>query len=189
MRFTKQEYTYEGEESLPNSFWKQFFSMSTIGNTYTVLIDSEPISYPANFTNEEGQIIKSECFMDLVMCDTEYESYTNDPFFTACLEYESPKVLSVGYGLGFIVPEMQSQNADLTVIEKEQEIIDLEDDIDPSITIIVDDINTMDLSSLGPYDVIFCDTTETITNPERLEALLNEDGKLIHWKHRKVTTE
>ena len=180
-RFTKENITFTGINDLPE-YWKVYFVLSTIGNTYTVIRDTET---PLGAEPCDGC---ERITPDLVMSNTEYEYHTNQPFFDICAQYTNPKVLSVGYGIGLIIPEMESQGVDLTIIEKYQEILDLDPNltqVQANHTVILGDIMTMDLSTLGTFDVIYTDTTEIIT-PEvktELEGLLNPGGQLYQWKH------
>ncbi len=202
---TKETYTYTGQENLPNPFWQKFFSMSEEGQTYTVLKTTDFIEYPVTYQVDDVGMVERENldengipFMemvempikrqvtdiyktDLVMCNTEYEMETHKPFYDLCKEYTNPKVLSIGYGLGFILDEMESQNADLTIVEKYQEVLDL-DDRDTS-DVIVGDINTMNMNVFGLYDVIFLDSSETTETIEELKEHLKPNGKFIEWNH------
>ena len=180
-RFVKETFTYQGQGNLPE-YWKRYFSMSQIGSQYEVIRDLEP---PVYLSSEgcEG----CESIHDLVMSDTEYEYATNQKFFDICLEYNIPRVLSIGYGIGLIIPEMERQNADLTIIEKYNEILELDENIGTvrsNHTIINEDVNTIDLTTLGKFDVVFFDIGETITRSmEEFEGILNLNGQIYHWKH------
>jgi len=210
---TKENYIYTGQENLPNPYWKKFFSMSVVGQEYVVLLDSEAVPFEVwhqeevyetqaieNIIDNEAVMVDTQvlvrvdtiCEMhtpDLVMSNTEYETYTNQDFYDACKEYTTPKVLSIGYGIGFILPEMASQNADLTIVEISQEVMDLNDAVDPSINLIMADINALDLSTLETYDVIFCDSYEDRSVVDNLKNYLKPGGQLIQWTHKEVTTE
>jgi len=182
MRFVRERFKYLGQETLP-SFWKPYFSMSIVGQEYTVLRDLQP-----NVRVIRQRSVETVEAEDLIMSDTEYEYFTNEPFFELCRSYNRPKVLSVGYGIGLIIPEMEKQSADLTIIEKYQEVLDLEEsieDIKAKHTIIVSDFNKMDLSSLGKYDVIFIDFTEDLLHThESLSELLADGGQICYWRHK-----
>jgi len=180
-RFVKESFTYQGQESLPD-YWKRYFSMSQIGNQYEVIKDLEPLVY-ASSKGCKG----CESIHDLIMSNTEYEYATNQPFFDLCLQYERPKVLSIGYGIGLIIPEMERQNVYLTIIEKYNEILQLDENINvvsSNHTIINDDINTIDFSTLGNFDLVFVDIGEPLTRANtELESLLNPGGQIYYWKH------
>jgi hypothetical protein len=181
MRFVKEKFKYLGQETLP-SFWKPYFSKSIVGQEYTVLRDLQP--NVRVIKQRSAEYVETE---DLIMSNTEYEYFTNEPFFELCRAYNQPKVLSVGYGIGLILPEMEKQHAQLTIIEKYQEVLDLEESIESikaKHTIIVSDFNKIDLASLGKYDVIFIDFTEDLLHThESLSELLTNGGKICYWRH------
>lgn len=185
MRFVKENFKYLGQETLP-SFWKPYFSRSIVGQEYTVLRDI----LPNTRVIKKGSIERVEA-EDLIMSNTEYEYFTNEPFFELCRAYNQPKVLSVGYGIGLILPEMEKQCAQLTIIEKYQDVLDLEESIDEikaKHTVIVSDFNKIDLASLGKYDVVFIDFTEDLLHThEDLNGLLTDGGKICYWRHNLPT--
>jgi len=185
-RFVKENIEFKGIDFLPE-YWKPYFVLSEIGKTYTVIRDTEvPI---LNNTNNSCKSCGNR-IPDLIMSDTEYEYHTNQPFFDLCLEYTHPRVLSVGYGIGLIIPEMERQGVDLTILEKYQEILDLDENIDQvkqSHTIIIGDIKSFDLSQLDPFDVIFLDITENLpwAEVQALKSNLKPGGQLKLWSHDK----
>ena len=95
-------------KSLPE-YWKVYFSLSKIGKEYEIL------------WNDEDILGKGET---LIMSNTEYEWKTNLRFLNQIKEGD--KILSLGYGIGLIVPEVKKRGGILTVIEKDQEVINLE---------------------------------------------------------------
>lgn len=172
MTFRRHQYTYQGKEELPNITWHKYFEDSIVGKDYEVL-----------YIMEEEKIGK------LVMSDTEYELKTNTPFFEE-VQKRGPgcKVLSVGYGIGFVNEIMKSFKADFTVIEKYQEVIDLAPPVPKHVRLVMGDINTMDLhDKLGArkFDIIFCDVTDSdlfIREPDLWE-FLEKGGRIMHWTH------
>ena len=207
MQFTKYQFTYTGQETLPD-FWKKYFVMSTEGNEYTVLVTDTPkisTKYVQECSMEEiepnvsinvCQSVSVEVVEDLIMCDTEYEKITQQEFYDVCSQYTNPKVLSLGYGIGLINAEMANQNAKLTVIEKYQEVLDV-NDIPEDIITVIGDVEDFDFSTLavtetlngvlidaGKYDVIYCDCDNPAQSyrKEELEGLLKEGGQVVYWK-------
>lgn len=182
-RFVRENFKFTGIDNLPK-YWKPYFKYSTVGNTYEIIRDKNPVvpkSAPCK-TCPPGPI------RDLVMSNTEYEYLTNQPFFDICSQYTKPRVLSVGYGIGLIIPEMRRQGADLTIVEKYQEILDLDPKISEHMenhNIIVSPIEDLDISNLEPFDVIFSDITEDFRSDvyQRLSGSLKEGGQIYYWKH------
>ena len=187
-RFVKENIEFKGISHLPE-YWKPYFVLSEVGKTYTVIRDTEP---PIQANQNKSCTGCGNRIPDLIMSNTEYEYHTNQPFFDLCSEYTHPRVLSVGYGIGLIIPEMERQGVDLTILEKYQEILDLDENIDQvkrSHTIIVGDILNFDLSQLEPFDIIFLDITENLTTSkiQTFKNNLKPGGRLKMWSHdRKI---
>jgi len=163
----REKFLFKGAESLPE-YWKVYFSLSKIGKEYEIL------------WNDEDILGKGET---LIMSNTEYEWKTNLRFLNQIKEGD--KILSLGYGIGLIVPEVKKRGGILTVIEKDQEVINLEKNLDPDLEIIMGDINQMDFKIFGDrkFDLIFSDITEINQRVNDLERLFTEKGKLIYWNH------
>ena len=172
MEFKRTQYIYQGQEKLPNQSWHRYFKDSIVGKQYEVLYQMDG--------DEIGK---------LVMSNTEYELKTNTPFFEE-VQKRGPgcKVLSIGYGIGFVNEVMKSLKADFTVIEKYKQVIDLAPPVPKHVRLIMGDINTMDLRmQLGKqkFDIIFCDITDSdqfIREPD-LWDFLEEGGRIMHWVH------
>lgn len=171
MEFKKEPYTYQGQDLLPNETWHPYFKMSEVGKQYEVLYESV-----------DGQPGK------LVMSDTEYEMATNTVFFNA-VKRKGPgcKVLSIGYGIGFINERMKEFQTQLTVVEKYQQVLEL-NTIPESIRIIVGDINNIPLEQVfhsQEFDIIFSDITYCydFQREKELQTYLKPDGKFIYWTH------
>lgn len=182
-RFVKENFTFTGIDNIPR-YWRPYFRCSTVGNTYQIIRDTDPL-IPKR---AECATCPPAPIRDLVMSNTEYEYLTNQPFFDICAQYTNPRVLSIGYGIGLIIPEMRKQGADLTIVEKYQEILDLDPDISEHMenhTIIVSPIEDLDLSKLEPFDVIFSDITEDFRSDvyQKLSGSLKEGGQIYYWKH------
>lgn len=172
MIFKRELYTYQGQDSLPNESWHKYFTLSTVGKEYEVLYEMDG-----------DEIAK------LVMSNTEYELKTNIPFLKE-VQTRGPgcRVLSIGYGIGFINEVMKSAKAHLTVIEKYQEVLDLEKKVPDHIDVVVGDANHVDLKAhLGKkkFDVIFCDITNhwELTREKDLREYLDDGGRLMYWTH------
>ncbi|MDG1950235.1 MAG: class I SAM-dependent methyltransferase [bacterium] len=172
MTFRRHKYTYEGKDALPNQTWHKYFEDSIVGKQYEVLYQMDG--------DEIGK---------LVMSDTEYELKTNTPFFEEIQKRGSGcKVLSLGYGIGFVNEVMKSLKADFTVIEKYQEVIDLAPSVPKHVRLVMGDINTMDLRrELGQrkFDIIFCDVTDSdqFIREKDLMEFLDKGGRIMHWTH------
>jgi len=167
----REKMKFEGVEKMPN-YWKPYFSMSKIGNEYEVLYEVE----------DKGG--KGE---NLIMSDTEYEYYTNQPFLQKVKNGD--EILSIGYGIGLIIPEVKKRGGKLTIVEKYQEVLDLEPELDTDVGIILGDINVLDIERTFPkqrFDIIFSDISEVHENIKSLEAILKPNGELITWKHLSV---
>lgn len=163
----REKIIFQGTAGMPE-YWHPYFSLSEIGKEYEILWD------------DEDPTMKGET---LIMSNTEYEWVTNQKFLDQV--HEGDKVLSLGYGIGLIVPEIKNIGAKLTVIEKSQEVIDLEENLDPDVEIIMGDVNEMDFSIFRKrrFDIIFSDITEINQRKKDLEKLLTDKGKLIFWNH------
>jgi len=169
--FKKETYTYLGKDKLPNEYWHPYFSMSTIGQDYVVLYEWK--------NNEIGK---------LIMSDTEYELKTNAPFYKEVLKRgPGTKVLSIGYGIGFINETMKKAGANLTVVEKYPEVLALSE-VPKDIRIVLGDINDVPLElAFKPkeFDVIFADITYSwdFHREQELHTYLKPDGKFMYWTH------
>lgn len=163
--FKREHIIYTGESSLKSNHWKPYFSKSTIGNSYDVLWEVE---------NNR-----------LVMTDTEYERVCHRDFYDAL--FEGADMLSIGYGIGFILPEIRLFKCNLTVIEKYKEVIDLEPNDINDVNLIIDDATTCDYNKLFPnerFDIIWWDPfSETQFQTDHIKFLLKPNGKLIRWNH------
>lgn len=168
MAFKREKILFEGTQNMPE-YWKVYFSMSEIGNEYEILWDDED-------REEKGET--------LIMSDTEYEWRTNEILFNSIENGDD--ILSLGYGIGLIVPEVKKRGGNLTVIEKYQEVINLEKNLDQDIEVIIGDANEINYSELfkgKKFDIVFSDLTEINKKYNELQTILKKDGKLIYWKH------
>ena len=163
----REKFLFQGFKSLPE-YWRVYFSLSKIGKEYEILWDDNDVS-------GKGET--------LIMSNTEYEWETNLNFLNQI--EKGDKILSLGYGIGMIVPEVKKKGGILTVVEKNQEVIDLEKNLDSDLEIIMGDINQMDFKIFGDrkFDLIFSDITEINQRVNDLERLFTEKGKLIYWNH------
>jgi hypothetical protein len=166
MGFKREKIVFQGVEGMPK-YWKTYFSMSEIGQEYVILWDDE-------YVNGEN----------LIMSDTEYEWKTNEILFDAIKEGD--EILSLGYGIGLIVPEVEKRGGKLTVIEKYQEIINLEENLNEEVEVFIGDANEIKYEELfkgRKFDIIFSDLTEILKKKIELDKLLKENGEFIYWKH------
>jgi len=167
----REKIIFRGTENMPQ-YWKVYFSMSEIGKEYEIL-----------YTDEDPQG-KGET---LIMSNTEYEYYTNQRFFNEIKEGD--EILSIGYGIGLIVPLIKKTGAKLTILEKYQEVIDLEKNLDSEINIIINDVNDTDFKTVfqnKKFDIIFSDTSEHNQRKNELPQLLKKNGKMLFWTHLSV---
>jgi len=162
----REVYTFNGISELPNISWHIFFSKSVIGKDYEILWNTDT--------------------KELMMSNTEFEWDTNKFFFDSI--FSGCKILSIGYGIGFINNIVRKRNAHLTVIEKDQRVIDLEKDNIDDIRIIIGDGHTLnynDLFTTEKFDIVYWDPSggnENLAIPfDQLELILKPDGKLIVW--------
>lgn len=171
MSFIKEQVTYTKELIEQNPRWKKYFSKSTLGNEYTVLRHNDK----------------------LIMSNTEFETCTNQPLYDLVQAkvnagITAPNILLIGWGIGFVIDPIKSiaPNADITVIEKYQDVLDLTPPPN-DINVIVSDIQTLDLTTLDGFDIIWSDITETPLVPsvterkEDLETKLKTDGVFQYW--------
>jgi len=168
MGFKREKIVFQGVEGMPK-YWKPYFSMSETGQEYVILWNDED---------------KKGLGETLIMSDTEYEWKTNEILFDAIKEGD--EILSLGYGIGLIVPEVEKRGGKLTVIEKYQEIINLEENLSENIEIVMGDANEIKYKELfrdRKFDIIFSDLTEVLQTKIELDKLLKEDGEFIYWKH------
>lgn len=166
--FKREIIEFTGVDKMP-AYWHPYFSMSVVGNKYEIL-------YKEKDDNGKGET--------LIMSDTEYEYYTNQPFLDKVKV--GHEVLSIGYGIGLIIPEVKKKGANLTIIEKYKKILDLENNLDSDVHIVLGDINTIDFEKYFPtkkFDIIFSDTSEINNRLKSLEKVLKPDGEMILWKH------
>jgi spermidine synthase len=168
----REDFTFTGIENLPYTDWNNYFELSTIGNTYEVLWD-----------DSNGEIM---------MSNTEFEAETYAPFFSAISSLPpGANILSVGYGLGYMLPTVRSAGANLTVIEIDPSVVSLERGNIEDITIIYDDAFTANYSTLFPtqkFDLILWDPSGSANHDksiprELLNSLLTEDGDIWIWAH------
>lgn len=159
---------YSGTVDMPE-YWKLYFSMSEIGKSYEILFEDED-------TDGKGET--------LIMSDTEYEYYTNQRFFDQIKPGD--EILSVGYGIGLIVPEVIKRGANLTIIEKYQRVLDLEKNLNPELKIVMGDVNELDFDTAfgsKKFDLIFSDTSESNKRKEDFNQLVKDEGKIMFWTH------
>lgn len=165
----REKMIFRGTDHLPQ-YWKRYFSMSEIGKEYEILYDDEDKDGNGN---------------TLMMSDTEYEYYTNQRFFN--LIKEGDHILSVGYGIGLIIPEVKKRKGILTVLEKHQRVLDLDPDLAPDVEIILGDVNEIDLSKVfgnRKFDIVFLDISEPSLHLENKISVLVKDGGTFHlWTH------
>ena len=167
--WSKIEHTFTGIKNLPHKLWEPYFRKCQIGNTYTVLAyGDKPI-----------------------MSNTEYETCTNQPLYDLVQSkvdagITSPNILLIGWGIGFVIDPIKSiaPNADITVIEKYQEALDLTPPPN-DINIILDDVANVQLET--EFDIIWSDVTE-VTNESvlidiklKFEPNLKSDGTFQYW--------
>lgn len=166
----RETYTFTGIKNLPAVGWSNYFSLSIIGNVYEVLWDDS--------TNE------------LIMSNTEFEDQTHVPFLSAVSSLSpGANVLSIGYGIGYIVPYIREAQVNLTVIENNPEVISLESSNIDDIKIIIDDAYTADYSTLFPnqrFDLILWDPSgggnNNKTKPNSdLKNVLTTNGEIWTW--------
>jgi len=167
----REKIVFTGTDAMPE-YWKVYFSMSEIGKEYEIL-------YEDNDRDGKGDT--------LIMSNTEYEYYTNQRFFNAIKPGD--EILSIGYGIGLILPEIKKRGAKLTILEKYQHVIDLEKNLDSDINIVIGDVNEIDLKQVfkkEKFDIVFSDTSETNKQKNKLSELVNKNGKLLFWTHLSV---
>ena len=168
----RENYTFTGIENLPAVGWEGYFSLSTIGNQYEILWDDS--------TNE------------LLMSNTEFEAQTYAPFFSA-ISALSPgaNVLSVGYGIGYMLPTIRAAQANLTVIEINPAVVALEQSNINDVTIITGDAFTVDYPTLFPtqkFDLILWDPSgggnvNKSIPKSSLYNLLTDNGDIWIWTY------
>lgn len=169
--FIKQNYIYDLAMIEQHPDWKPYFTKSVLGNEYTVL----------------------SCNGKAIMSNTEFENCTNQPLYDLVQAkvdagITAPNILLIGWGIGFVIDPIKAiaPNADITVIEKYQEVLDLTPPPN-DINIILSDIQTLDLTPVGEFDIIWSDITETPLVPsiterkEDLETKLKPDGVFKYW--------
>lgn len=171
MEFKKTTYTYQGQDKLPNESWHPYFKNSNLGQSYEVLYEWE-----------------NDAIGKLIMSDTEYELRTNLPFLEE-VKKRGPgtKVLSIGYGIGFINDHMRQTGAHLTVVEKYPEVLELSE-VPKDIRIVLGDINDVPLEmAFKPqeFDVIFADITYSwdFHREKELMSYLAPGGRFMYWTH------
>lgn len=163
----RESYTFTGFENLPDQSWEFYFKNSVLNNTYEVLYNSE--------TSE------------LMMCNTEIESDIYNTFYSHL--FQNAKVLSIGYGIGYMNSKIREFNASLTIIENNSDVINLETDNISDFTMITNDAYTCDYPNLfltEKFDLILFDPSAGGNNnktfpKEALKNLLETNGKLIAW--------
>jgi len=162
----RESYTFNGISELPSVSWNQYFSNSAIGNEYEVLWDTDT--------------------KELLMSNTEVEHSTNKLFFDSI--FNECNVLSIGYGIGFINEMIRKRNARLTVIEKNQEVINLETKNIDDIRVIIGDAFNFNYESIfenEKFDIVYWDPSggnENLFVPwDQLKSILKPNGKIIAW--------
>ena len=171
--FKKEVFTFNDDLILQHPKWAPYFKCSTVGNQYTVLY------------YDDGTTQKA------IMSDTEYEQITNQPLldlvqakFDAGIT--APNILLIGWGIGYVIDPIKAiaPNAEITVIEKYQDVIDLTP-LPNDINLIVDDVANVDLET--EFDIIWSDVTE-VTNESvlidiklKFEPNLKSDGTFQYW--------
>ena len=173
MKFKREQYVFEGMDKMPNDTWNKYFIDSTIGKSYEVLYEMD------------GDKIGK-----LVMSDTEYELKTNTPLYVE-MENRGPgtKLLSFGYGIGFINETVRKNGAELTVIEKYPEVISLAGKAPQDIRLILEDVNTIKLEDYfqpGEFDIIFADITNSneFVREQDYRPYLSDNGRFMYWTHK-----
>jgi predicted methyltransferase len=163
----REKYKYEGQAKIEHDDWAKYFSLSTIGEEYEVL-----------YNTEDGM---------LIMSDTEYEAITNQEFFENVKKGD--KILSIGYGIGFINDRVIEEGAHLTVIEKYPDVVLLDENVNPNVHILYGDVNRFPFKQVfgdEKFDIVYFDSYEETNDPnviEDLKKLLKPEGKYIRWKH------
>lgn len=165
--FKREPYIFSGKENLPNQQWAPYFCMSEIGKEYEVLYNET----------------------ELIMSNTEYENHTHQHVFKEIKKAgKNAQILSIGYGIGMISDFVKTIGSNLTIIEKYQEVIDLDPRPDKNVKVVIGDVNKMDLLNIfqpQQFDVIFSDITEILsTNASNaFKKLRKPSGAIIQWEH------
>lgn len=137
----------------------------------------------------EGQTYKFLMSDDdkVMMSDTVFEEKSNQPFYDAveALENNTPDILLIGWGIGFIIDKIKQlkPNCNIYVVEKYQQALDLTPP-PPSVSIKLKDVNDLGVLDypLKSFDIIYFDTTEQLTNKDYLLGKLKSDGKYIEFR-------
>lgn len=170
--FKKEVFTFNDDLILQHPKWAPYFKCSTVGNQYTVLY------------YDDGTTQKA------IMSDTEYEQITNQPLLDLVQQKVdqgiTPNILLIGWGIGFVIDAIKeiSPNADITVIEKYQEVVDLTP-VPNDINLIMDDVANVELET--EFDIIWSDVTEKqnesvfIDLKLKFETNLKENGVFKYW--------
>ena len=137
----------------------------------------------------EGQTYKFLMSDDdkVMMSDTVFEEKSNQPFYDAveALENNTPDILLIGWGIGFIINKINQlkPDANIYVVEKYQQAIDLTP-VPESIHLKMKDVNDLGESDYveQDFDIVYFDTTEQLTNKEHLESKLKQGGQLLYFR-------
>lgn len=178
-QFVKEQIEYREIDHLPRG-WRPYFKESNTGKIYTVIRKIIDLSQRGDNCSTCGSNIN-----DYVASNTEFQTSLNNSLYEACLNYKKPKVLVVGYGLGLFLSYLESIEAQLTILEKYEQILDL----DPNIgvvrfkhRVIVGDHNKIDLDVLeSGYDIIFVQINEQLRiRTKEMRSILSESGICIY---------
>lgn len=178
-QFVKEQIEYRGIDHLPRG-WRPYFKESEIGKVYTVIRRILDLSKSGDNCKTCGSNIN-----DYVASNTEVQSSLNNSLYEACSNYIKPKVLVVGYGLGMFLPYLESIDADIVILEKYEQVLNLDHNIGTirlNHRVIVGDHNKIDLDILGNgYDVIFVQINEQLRiRRSEMRSILSESGICIY---------
>lgn len=157
----KQKIIYDPKTINPR--WKHYFKYSTALDEYVILTDGST----------------------MIMSNTEFEDKTNQPLYDLVTQKgNNSKILLIGWGIGFVIPKIRdiAPNAQITVIEKYQEVLNLTpppDDIEIILTDVNDFTNQLDEKS---FDIIWSDLTEQNNREEDLKTYLKPNGVFQYWR-------
>jgi hypothetical protein len=179
VKVVKEQLEFRGIEALPKD-WRVYFSQSEVGKTYTVLRKIEE-------SFDSGSRCKTCGSMrnDYIYSNTEYQNHVTARLIDLCSGLTQPKVLVVGYGMGEFIPFLESIDSDLTILEKYEQVLNLDENIGiirSRHRIIVGDHDKIDLSILGTgYDIIFIQImSQHRVRKREMEAILSESGTCIY---------
>lgn len=122
----------------------------------------------------------------IAMSDTVFEEKSNQPFYdlVASFEGDAPDILIIGWGLGFIFEKIFTlkPNANVTVVEKYQEVVDLSPYTENTIELNIKDVNELNEYQPNSFDIVYFDAFGEYTSKEYLQSLLKENGTYIEFK-------